>query len=117
MRPLIRSDLLPDAGFADAAVFPSAVQPFESIAGKPGSCVIAEDEVGIRDRPVLLFVPCLAHAEVVKQIAGNVRFEWNLHEGIKDLGGLPEVRIDTGYIDQPELRKLPEKRQVVVQVP
>ncbi len=73
-------------------------------------------EIGIRDRTVLFFVPSFAHAEVVKQIAGDVRFEWNFHEGRKDFRGLPEVRIGTGYIDQPELRKLSEKREIALQM-
>jgi hypothetical protein len=101
--PVVRSNLLPDADFADATVFPSAIQPFESFPGKPRTRMVPKNEVGIRDRTVLFFVPSFAHAEVVKQSAGDVRFEWNLHEGRKDFRGLPEVRIGTGYIDKPEL--------------
>src|ERR1700728_1669745 len=114
--PVVRSNLLLDADFADATVFPSAIQPFESFPGKSRTRMAPKNEVGIRDRTVLFFVPSFAHAEVVKQIADDVRFEWNLHEGRKYFRGLPEVRFGTGYIDQPELRKLSEKREIALQM-
>ena len=47
--------------------------------------MIAEDQVGIGQRCVLFVVPGLADSEVAKQIAGDVGFERNLHEGIEKI--------------------------------
>ncbi len=72
MFPVIRPKLLTDAAFVDAAVFPSSIQPLKSFSGEPGSRVVTEDQVGIRDCGVLFFVPGLAHAEVDRRAGTRI---------------------------------------------
>src|SRR5260370_20024815 len=116
MLPVIDSDLTPDSAVADVPVLPAAIQPFKSVTREPAPHLVAENQISLAYFSVAFLLPRLAHSEVPKQVLGNVRFERNLHEGMKDFRGLWEVQIGPGSVDQPELAELTEKGEVAVQV-
>jgi len=116
MLPVIGSDLVPDSAVADVTVLPATIQPFKSVPREPAPHLVAENQISLAYFSVAILLPRLPHSEVPKQVLGNVRFERNLHEGMKDFRGLWEVQIGPGSVDQPELAKLTEQREVAVQV-
>src|SRR5713226_6327517 len=116
MLPVIDSDLMPDSAVADVTVLPAAIQPFKSVPREPAPHLVAENQISLAYFSVAVLLSSLPHSEVPKQVLGNVRFERNLHEGMKDFRGLWEVQIGPGNVDQPELAELTQQGEVAVQV-
>ncbi len=90
------------------------IQPFKSIPREPAPHLVAENQISLAYFSVKLLLPRLPHSEVPKQVLDNVRFERNLHEGMKDFRGLWEVQIGPGSVNQPELAELTEEGEVAV---
>src|SRR5258708_17901368 len=116
MLPVIDSDLMPDGAVADVTVLPAAIQPFKSVPREPAPHLVAENQISLAYFSVALLLPRLPHSEVPKQVLGNVRFQRNLPEALKDFRGLGEVQIGPGSADQSELAELPEQGEEAVQV-
>ncbi len=114
MLPVIGSNLMPDTAVANVTVLPAAIQPFKSIPREPAPHLVAENQISLAYFSVTLLLPRLPHSEVPKQVLDNVRFERNLHEGMKDFRGLWEVQIGPGSVNQPELAELTEEGEVAV---
>ncbi len=107
--PLIVSNLVPDSAVADVAVLPTAIQPFKSVPREPAADLVAKDQLSLTYFSVALLLPRFAHSKVAKQVLDDVRFERNLHVGMKDFRGLFEVQIRAGRIEHPKLGELSEQ--------
>jgi len=116
MLPVIDSNLVADSAVADVTVLPAAIQPCKSVPREPAPHLVAENQISLAYFSIALLLPLLPHSEVPKQVLGNVRFERNLHEGMKDFRGLWELQIGPGSLDQPELAELAEQGEVAVQM-
>ena len=57
---VVTAKLLADVGFGDAPDLPSAVEMFEALTGESGLGLIAENQVGFRQRRVTAQVPGFA---------------------------------------------------------
>src|SRR5260221_11793958 len=99
MLSVIDSDPMPDGAVADVTVLPAAVQPFKSVPREPAPHLVAETQISLAYFSVALLFPRLAHSEVPNQVLGNVRFYWNLHEGMKVFRAFCEVKISPGRQD------------------
>ena len=112
----ISAELLTDVRLCHSRGLPSAIQVLESVSGEPSLGVISENQITFGQGGVLLEIPSLANLEVPQDVLRRVGLERNCDEGVEQFLCLFEVGICPSEVQESELGKLPEERQVGFQV-